>query len=324
MSSPSDQIHTAEKSFPLTAQKHCEISIVILNWNQYDDTAECLRSLRHVHHPPFEIYLVDNGSIDGSPEKLVAEFPEVRIVRNTENLGYAEGNNVGIRKALESGANFILLLNNDTVVHAEFLAELMKVADREPTAGILGAKVVYYDRPDLLWALGGNLLQPFARIRMLGRDRPVADVGSSVGEFDHVPGATMFVRSEVFRRQGLLDRNYFLNWEDAEFCIRAKKAGWRVLGVPNSVVLHKVSRATAGKLAMYFGQRNRLLFASTCLPRWQFALCVVPFHLVRLAALAFTETVQSRQHLFKAALLGTVDYFRGRMGSGSMARLERL
>jgi len=307
-----------------TPKETSRVAIVILNWNQYEDTAECLQSLRRVQAPTFDVFLVDNGSTDGSAERLIAEFPEVYFVRNTENFGYAKGNNIGIRKALEYRADYILLLNNDTVVRDNFLAELVNVADREPAAGILGAKVVYYDRPDLLWALGGSLKRPFGRIHMSGRDKPASDVSTGVREFDHVPGATMFVRSEVFRRNGLLDEDYFLNWEDAEFCIRVKRSGWRILAVPDSIVLHKVSRATAGKLAMYFGQRNRLLFASMCLPRWQFILFVLPFHLVRLVTLSLTQTAHARLDLVRAALLGTADYFRSRLGKGSMADLERL
>ena len=186
-------------------------------------------------------------------------------------MGYAGGNNIGIRKALEAKADYVLLLNNDTSVEPEFLAELLRAAKACPEAGIFGAKVVYYDRPEVLWALGGNVQQPFGRIKMFGRDRAADCLPNEIQEFDHVPGAVMFVRAEVFREIGLLDSEFFLNWEDAEFCLRAQKVGWKVVGVPAARVLHKVSRATAGKLAMYFGQRNRLLFASKQLPPLQFA-----------------------------------------------------
>jgi len=266
--------------------------------------------------------LVDNGSVDGSEAKIEAEFPEVCVIRNRENLGYADGNNVGIRKALAIGARYVLLLNNDTAVHPEFLAELLRAAESHPEAGILGAKIVYYDRPDVLWALGGDLQQPFGRIKMFGRDTTADSLRNEIEEFDHVPGAVMFVRAEVFSHIGLLDSEFFLNWEDAEFCIRAQKAGWKVIGVPGSSVRHKVSRATAGKLAMYFGQRNRLLFTSRCLPRWQFVLSVIPFHFARLSALVVTEVLRGRFDLVRAAVLGTMDYFRGRLGKGSMTLVQ--
>jgi hypothetical protein len=134
----------------------------------------------------------------------------------------------------------------------------------------------------------------------------------------------MFVRSSVFEQIGLLNSDFFLNWEDVDFCRRAQAAGWKVVGVPNSIVSHKVSRATAGKVAAYFGQRNRLLFASRHLPRWQFALLIVPFHLARLVVMVLTETAKARLDLAKAGLLGTLDFFRGRLGKGSMAAVEKL
>ena len=267
--------------------------------------------------------LVDNGSVDGSVNKIAQHFPEVSIIRSSENLGYADGNNIGIRRALEAGAKYVLLLNNDTSVHPEFLVELLQAAERYPEAGILGAKVVYYDRPDILWALGGDLQQPFGRIKMFRRNKPVNRLQSAPEEFDHVPGAVMFVRSEVFEQVGMLDSEFFLAWEDVEFCIRAQRAGWKIIGVPTSVVSHKVSRATAGKLAMYFGQRNRLLFTSKHLPHWQFGLVILPFHFARLCALLTTEVLRGRLDVAKAAALGTWDFFRGRLGKGSMPRVQK-
>lgn len=308
----------------LKNQEQAQIAIVILNWNQFEDTAECLESLRRVRGPRFNVILVDNGSKDGSPDRLAAQFREIHLIRNAENLGFVGGNNAGIRMALDSGADYILLLNNDTVVSPEFLSELLKTAERHPAAGIVGARVVYHDRPDVLWGLGGKLQQPFARIKMIGKGENAARVGDLAEEFDHITGAVMLVRSEVFRQLGLLDTDFFLNWEDVEFCIRAKCGGWSVMGSPGSLVRHKVSRATAGKLATYFGQRNRLLFTSRHLPRWQFAICVVPFHVARLAVLVVTQTFSGRVDLVKAATLGTVDFFRGRLGKGSMDLVQRL
>lgn len=299
------------------------IAVVILSWNQYEDSSECLASLRRVESPRFRIFLVDNGSTDGSPDKLEREFPDPIFIRNRENLGYVGGNNVGISAALNAGADYILLLNNDTVVHPGFLSELLSAARNNLKAGIIGARVVYYDNPNLLWALGGSLQQPFGRIKMFGRDKPSEDRRWDNEQFDHVPGAAMLVRAEVFRQIGMLDPDFFLNWEDAEFCLRAKKAGWRIIVAPAALVRHKVSRATAGKLATYFGQRNRLLFARKQLPPWQFAILIVPFHIVRLTAFVLMESLRLRFDLVKAAVLGTTDFFRRRLGSGSIESVQR-
>src|SRR5205809_485096 len=117
------------------------VSINILNWNGGQDTIECLASLEKIDYRPISVVVIDNGSMDGSPERIKREFPYVRMIKNHENLGFTEGNNIGIKYALTHGADFVLLLNNDTVVDKAFLSELISVARREPAAGILGPKI---------------------------------------------------------------------------------------------------------------------------------------------------------------------------------------
>src|SRR5947209_4456075 len=143
----------ANPSFP-------RVSLILLNWNSYEVTADCLLSIRKLDYPNFEVVLVDNGSHDSSIEELEKNFPEVRSIRNEKNLGFTGGNNVGIRDALERGADYLLLLNNDTVVAPDFLTEMVRVAESDSKIGILNPKIYFFEPSDRLW-YGGGILKPW-------------------------------------------------------------------------------------------------------------------------------------------------------------------
>ncbi len=132
------------------------MSIIVLNWNSYDVTRDCLLSLRRLEYSQHEVVLVDNGSVDSSPEKLAQEFPEVRMIRNPTNLGFAGGNNVGIRHALSRGTDYLLLLNNDTVVAPNLLSELVRVSESSPQIGMVNPKIYYAEPADRIWYAGGR------------------------------------------------------------------------------------------------------------------------------------------------------------------------
>src|SRR6185437_6497170 len=133
-----------------------KVSIIVLTWNSYEITRDCLLSLRKVDYPNFEVVLVDNGSADSSPETLAREFPEVTLIRNPKNLGFTGGNNVGMRNVLSRGTDYVLLLNNDTVVAPDFLAELVEVAESNPRIGVLNPKIYYFEPSDVIWYGGGT------------------------------------------------------------------------------------------------------------------------------------------------------------------------
>lgn len=291
------------------------IAVVMLNWNQFADTAECLRSLADVKTPRFTTVVLDNGSRDNSPADLAEAFPGVYCMCNARNFGFAEGNNVGIRAALAAGADYVLLLNNDTVVRPDFLEAMIEAAEERPRCGILGGCLMYYDDPTSLWCLGGYLRWPWAGMRTVGRGKAVS--GTAVERFDYVSGALMLVRRAVFEEIGLLNPAYFLNWEDTEFCERARRAGWEVLATPRAVVLHKVSRATAGTIATYYTQRNRLLFTRQYVAAPVFWAVVVPFHFARLLQRTAAWLLRRRAALAAAAWRGTLDFFRRRTGEAA-------
>jgi len=242
---------------------HPKVTIIILNWNGKEDTSECFESLKRITYPNYEILLVDNGSTDGSVECLRENFPEIEIIENKENLGYAEGNNVGIRKAKENGTDYILILNDDTVVDPEFLTELVKVAESDPKIGFAGPKVYYYDfngRKDVIHSAGANI--------NLWRGIPPPIIGvneidkgqyNQLNNVDYLEGACLLIKRNVIDKIGLLDAKYFMYWEETDWCTRSRNAGYSVVYVPNARIWHKIS-SSSNPRKIYYMVRNMFWF----------------------------------------------------------------
>lgn len=238
-----------------------KVTIIVLNWNGKCDTIECLESLERITYPNYDIVLVDNGSTDGSASSFRQRFPHIPILETRVNLGFAGGSNVGIRWGLERGADYILLLNNDTVVHANFLDELVSFAQSDPRIGFAGPKIYYYDyngRKDVLACAGSEFKIWKGRLVHVGAgtvDRGQYDI---VREVDYVEGSCLLARTEMINSVGLLNPDYFLYWEDTDWCIRGARAGFTAEYVPAARVWHKVPVRTEGKsnLAYYYYGRN--------------------------------------------------------------------
>ena len=237
------------------------VAIIILNWNGKEDTIECLESLKHITYPNYEILLVDNGSADGSVECFRKRYPGMEIIENGENLGFAEGNNVGIRRAMAEGADYVLLLNNDTVVDPEFLGELVKVAEGDARIGIVGPKIYYYNSK-ILQTVGNRVIvslgQPFLR----GLNEEDTNQYETICEVDSIPGCALLIKKEVITKIGLLDFRYFAYFEDMDWNLRANRAGYKIKIVPMSKIQHKGSASTKlnSPLYYYLHTRNRILF----------------------------------------------------------------
>jgi GT2 family glycosyltransferase len=236
---------------------------VTVNWNRADDTVECVRSLLQ-GNPGTEVLVVDNGSRDGSVEKLIHAFPGLRVMENQENLGYVKGINQGIRGALGMGATHILVMNNDAIARPGMVAELLEALKRHPQAGIAGPKILYHGS-DRLWFAGGHYNH------LLGYSKhPYMDQkdGGQVAErtVSYITGCAMLIKAEVLQGIGLFDEDFQIYAEDLEFCLRAWENGNESWYVPTAVAEHKVSMSTGagGSNAMtpyraYYYARNMML-----------------------------------------------------------------
>ena len=239
------------------------VVIVVLSWNGRDDTLNCLASLRLLTYPAYQVVVVDNGSTDGSVEAIRAEYPDVSLIETGENLGYVGGNNAGLSWALERGGDYVLLLNNDTEVAPEFLSELVRVAESVPSVGIVGPTIYYFDRPQTIWSAGGAIDWARGETRMIGLDE--ADTGQFGCEprpVDFVTGCALLVKSRVIQQIGMLDLRFFAYYEDAEWSVRAARAGFAIWHVPSAKIWHKIlpERRAASPQTHYYMTRNRLLF----------------------------------------------------------------
>jgi GT2 family glycosyltransferase len=306
-----------------------KISIILLNWNGKKDTLECLASLQKVDYPNFQPIVVDNGSADDSVSVLRAAYPSVPILEAKSNLGFAGGNNLGIEWCLRHHADWILLLNNDTIVAPDFLDEFLRAAKEEPKAKILGAKILRYHHPDIIDHLGGfwnPQICEFVSPDSGQLDHPYFNMRAA----DYVCGAALLMHRSVPETIGLLEPKFFLFWEESDFCCRAKRCGFEVWTAPGAKVWHKVSASfTGGKPHMhYFWWRSRLLWIDrNCTPEEKKKLykkVILPEiwkmsrqYLIKSAiCFFFPKTVRTQKvRRLKAGCTGVLDFFRKRFGN---------
>ena len=234
---------------------------VVLSWNGREDTLRCLESLSRAEHPDLSIVCVDNGSSDGSQQAVRERFPHVTLIEAGANLGYSGGNNLGIRHALEHGARWVALINNDATVAADVVAGFEAAARERPAAGILAGKVYFAERPSTIWFAGqrvSELLGYSGRPRGYGReDGPRYE---RVVATDRAVGALMAISREAVDAAGLLDDDLFAYVEDVDWALRVRDADFEIVFAPRARAWHSVSASTGGEKAsthtLYYGARN--------------------------------------------------------------------
>jgi len=245
-------------------------SIIILNWNGKDDTLECLSSVTNINYCNYEIILVDNGSSDDSVAEIRSQFPIVHVIEAGENLGFAEGNNVGIRYALSTGTDYVLILNNDTWVDEQFLDHLVSEAIKTDNQFVYGPAIYYAEPKNMIWFAGAKwnnekLAFDFPLQNSLSDQLP-----NEPFESDYICGAALFFHRSVAEEIGLLDERFFLVWEESDWCYRARNAGYPSRIVPASKIWHKIGvsfGSESSPLRLFFSARNRLLWIEKNLSR---------------------------------------------------------
>jgi GT2 family glycosyltransferase len=286
--------HAVSQKTSVSTKNTPKVAIIILNWNGWENTIECLESLYKIDYPNYEIILVDNGSKDDSvrkigeyadgkirveskffqydfsnkPLKLIKPINsclpflqfnrELILIENKTNLGFAVGTNVGMRLAQKQQADYVLLLNNDIVVERKFLSELINAVEETPLMGIAGPTIYYYDHPNAVDFAGENL----TLWQVKGKE--FYTISKIPREVDKIEGSCMLIRRCLLDKIGLLYPKFWAYWEETDLCFRAKKAGFKVVYLPKSEVWHKVASSLGGEnnsLRQYYLNRNRFLFA---------------------------------------------------------------
>jgi len=295
------------------------IAIIVLTYNGVEDTLACLASLEHLDYPRerYRVVVVDNASQDGTPAAVRAAFPEpfVFVVENGANLGFAAGNNVGLRHALAEGYDYALLLNNDTEVAPDMLGTLVAAAEADPRSAAVGPLIYYHAAPTRVWSAGGWIDWERGISRMEGE---VEDQGqfTATREVDFITGCAMLLRCAALERVGLLDERFFMYFEETEWCVRAHRAGFRILFAPQAKLWHKIplnARFDKEYLA-YYMTRNRLLFlrATGARPRTWFKALVLQ-DLRTYLSLCLRPKWRARRGRV-GMRLAWIDFWRGKFG----------
>lgn len=297
--------------------KYPLVGIVILNWNKADETLACLESLSNLSYPNLSLVLVDNGSTDSSVQKFRENDPNLNILETGKNLGYAEGNNVGIRHILKLNPDYIFVINNDVRVADDILEWLVVEAENNLNAALLGPKVYHQEEPQTIQSAGVEL-DYLWRSKQRGLDRIDNGLYTSVEEVNCVIGAAVLIRSEFLDHIGLLDPDYFLYREDIDWCLRAKGMGFQVLFVPKAKAWHRGHKVRESELPRitYYLSRNSLMLIS----KHNGGVFRSMMLLMRFILTAFSWTVRPKwrhKRIERNALIkGISDYFQGRVGYG--------
>ncbi len=313
-----------------------KIVILILNWNGKKDTLECLASLQAANQsPPFATLVIDNGSTDDSVTVLRNAFPEVPILETEENLGFAGGNNAGIRWALEKSFDWILLLNNDTIVAPDFIEQLLAATKKKPKGKIFGAKIYRYEEKTRLDHLGGFWNASIAEFESHASGKIDDGFFEEMTQVEYVCGCALMMHRSVPEKIGLLDEDFFLLWEETDFCARARRVGFSIWTAPQAKLWHKVSASfVGGKPHMqYFWWRNRLHYiARNCThleKRVLYRKILVP-EMLKCFKLALLKSTQlgvltlvgksdakrrAKAKRYRAGCLGILHFFLGRFGN---------
>jgi hypothetical protein len=240
-----------------------DVGVVILNWNNVEDTLVCLNSLRQVEYPLnlIRIIVVDNGSSDGSCE-ILEQVSDIDLLKLERNRGFAGGNNVGIKYLVEEGFDYILLLNNDTVVDSHFLTPLLNTYALYSDVGIVSPKILYHNPPNVIWYGGGRFHKPRLIGEMIGLNEIDRGQYDDAKKVDFAVGCCMLIRRPILDTVGYLDEDFFFYHEDVDYSYRVTSVGFGVWYQPASHIFHKVYGSTRDDVPLrhYLRARSRVVF----------------------------------------------------------------
>jgi len=297
------------------------IFIIVVNWNGFEVTKDCLDSLSRLDYSNYEIIIVDNGSSDDSCKLLRLKYPNIQILENKNNLGFAAACNAGLRYAADRQAEYCFLLNNDATVTPTILTEFVLTAERYPEAGIFGAKIYYQHDPLRIWRVRPVWQEKKFSFDNVGTDE-IDDKGlfDQTAEIDYANGCALFMRMEVVKRIGLMDEKFFMYYEEIDWCFRAREVGYKILFVPKAKVWHRVGYSSGGEASVmgaYFSARNECRWVQRS-PR----INKIKFYqhkLLRLVKLLVKKEAGGGRNNFSipvrvAMLMGVSDFFLGCSG----------
>ena len=240
-----------------------KLFIILLNYNGYKDTLECVKSIIEMEKKfNYKIIVVDNNSTDNSKEVLENDNRFI-FIETHENGGFAKGNNVGIKYAIQKGADYVLLLNNDTVIEKDSILKLVEKMEEDKTLGMIGSRIMYYDNKKIINYCGGHMNWFKASSIHENYKLEYRTDGGNFKYTEIITGCCILIKKEVIENVGLLPEEYFMYYEDTDYCIQVREAGYKLGVLEDSVIYHKVSLSSGGEnspFSIKWGNRNRLIF----------------------------------------------------------------
>jgi GT2 family glycosyltransferase len=290
------------------------VGVVIVNWNLKDSLRETLKSFRKVNYPGLQIVVSDNASSDGSQDMVRTEFPEVHLLSRDKGVGYAKGASLGM-EYLADKTKYIFSTTNDVEVDPEIINRLVDFAEQHPEAGVIGTKILFYDRPDVIWHAGGRINPLHGHPRQLGWERKDHPRYDQVRECDYVTGCGFLLRSEALKKAGCFKEDLVFYAEDAELCYRIRENGYKIFYLPTARMWHKVETTLAKNrsVQLQYSTRNSLYLLQRHsvgwypLSLWVYLLCVCP---VKAAFFAICFRWANARGIFR----GISDWHAGKYG----------
>jgi GT2 family glycosyltransferase len=289
------------------------VYIILINYNGYKDTIACVDSLKKIMYDTYKIIIVDNASSNDSLKILKETINDCIIIESKENLGFAGGNNLGIKYALHHNCDYIMLLNNDTLVKTDFLDNMLNSFSKDKKVGLVGCKIMYYPEKNIIW-YGGGYIDWF---KFIGAHYGMRQIDNgqydTEKEINFMTGCCMLIKREVFEKVGLLSEDYFMYFEDVDFCVKVKNSAYKILYNPKAVIYHKVGLSSGGEespFSIKWCTRNRLLFMNKYkgnISSFIFILSKIFFYITRFIR-CFQYIFKNKKDKSKAIIDGIKSY----------------
>ena len=286
-----------------------KVSIILVNYNGFSDTVECIESIKKNTYSNYELIVVDNGSTEKPTTSDLNAIKETSIFIPLEkNIGFSGGNNVGIRYAIEHGSDYVLLLNNDTVVERHFLTQMVNAAQKKNDLGVIGGKIKYYSNPDKIWFGGGGFDESNGYVWHKRYNQTDDQGGNDIIEQSFLTGCLMLIPIPIINTVGLLDEKFFLYCEDTEFSCRVRKHGFKLWLCEDAVIYHKVSASSGANsyITTYYSVRNTLYVGRM--------YCNNMRALYQKYFVLWIKKVLKRQLKIRPIIRGIIDYKMGKKG----------
>ncbi len=289
-----------------------KVGIVISNYNGWQDTVQCLASLQKQTCQDFEIILLDDASTNDSVQQLQKHLTEHTVfLPQQANSGFAAVNNVGMRRALADGCDWVLLLNNDTVAAPDFLETLLR---QTPAGAVSCPKMLFLDPPDEIWFAGGELDRTTGKVRHLGGHEKDGPAFGKKKQVSFITFCCVLLPRQVIEQVGFLDETLFMYCEDVDYCIRLADAGVPLWFLPDARIWHKAGGSAGGMLSVYYITRNTLYLTCKGKSRLYIRARTLPVLLAGAARYGLTRILGRKKGRSYGAFRGALDFWRGRMG----------